>query len=283
MRLITKYSLFEKMGIVSELEKIADDIIEKFKTKDEFTYTLKYNDEMITINCVFNKNLESNGNIVVKSFNDKIFTLNVKNKNAKSTIIHELKHIDRKVRTGKHNYHTVLDSSFDKLSKSYEHLFRDRDTLHSILYYTNPEEFESYYNNIFYDIKEEVSKLSDNNEKRKTIDRLLNKEEIFQIYKFFNNIDFEISLLFKNKKSMNFFLSELSKVISTYSPEENRITFNRPNNFKKLVNLLKSFYWSIENKDDIKSNHLEDEINKIVNKSVKDNYRKFYRIYSLLI
>lgn len=288
MKLILNYNLFnEKLGIVDGLENLANNIVIGLENNKEFIYQGEYNNKNITIRCIVSPRIKADAALIVNNFKENKFTIKIKDKNSpklKYFILHELKHLDRKMRTGKYDYETLL-INFLKISDDYEFLFKKsgKDLLYVIIYYTSQEEFESYYTNIYYELKDMISETMTKEEKKKIIDDYLNRQEVFSVFKLLHNNEFDINILFKNKRSLNFFLSEIESLFKSFSHDGN-IFGSYVSDFKKIKTLLKSLYWYLKNDDDeIKINKTANEINNMVNLSVRKNYKKFYRLYTLLI
>ncbi len=99
MNHIIKYNnfIFEKMGIINELEPISDDIISKIGDKEYLKYEMNYLGFNIIINIYVLYDKKLLGDFQVEN-SDK-FEFNIRlNGLDKSTLIHELKHLDRCIR-----------------------------------------------------------------------------------------------------------------------------------------------------------------------------------------
>lgn len=84
----------EKLGIVTNLESIADHVISKLKEKNYYQLEARIRDYDVTIEFYLLRNLDNSGSFGIEDFDNKIFKIKLKSLN-KSTLIHELKHLDR--------------------------------------------------------------------------------------------------------------------------------------------------------------------------------------------
>lgn len=84
----------EKLGILNNLSDLADFIISKLKDTNYYQYTDNYKGTNIILNCFLVKKIKKFGAFFeIEDPNEKIFKIKTTTLN-KSTIVHELKHLD---------------------------------------------------------------------------------------------------------------------------------------------------------------------------------------------
>jgi hypothetical protein len=274
----------ERLGIVEELDDIANIIIKELSDKNYFELKSTLNSVSFTLECYKNTSKVHNFDAVFTTIDLKsnLFKIIITELN-KDILIHELKHLHRALflnkKIGKPTRHQLVNHVSDIVSSNYKHLFNSKDSKYifqKIIYYSNPNEFEAYFNQI-YSYLEPLIK-NDNSSKEEKIDKVkefLNNQEIFIIYRYFNEKDFSISDFVNDNDSANFIANEINRLISARSTGSQGISF-----YKKISSYLKMF--SFLKKSDVLLNKEVKEINYMVNKSIKNNYRKFFRIFSLL-
>lgn len=270
------FLIYEKLGVLEELENVADIILKNLKNKDYFKYQGKYLDKDLIIHTFLNSpsNKNSDATFEVDDFEKNEFTIVISELN-KSYLIHELKHMDRALRRGfKNDVYSKLNKLIFFVSKKYGSLFNDEHSpklLMLCFYYFEPDEFEAHYNHIYQNIKERITSEMNRQEKKEIIDLILNEETIFNFYKHYYHNKFDILYFFKSIKHCNIFIKEI---------------FNQ--DYIKTSRIEKLFIWF---KLNILSKFKEDEvidknvknINLLINKQVQENYRKFFRLYSIFI
>jgi len=289
MKYLKSYKLFEKLGVSSylfDLVKLAKENLEKnpiyvLKTN------LKGND--ITINFEFSKEeVEDSGLNLSAYFQvedpDKlIFNIYLTDLKS-STILHELKHLDRALSTDLNtDSYFYLSHVGRAITLKYKHLLYNSDSddiLIQSLYLINPDEFESYYNQFYLDLKELITDDMDNTEKRKIIKEFLDNQVIYDLYKFFiNRGGFDFENFFKDKKSLNEYLNILIIKIEQFSKHSEDYDI-------KKMDVVKSKLLSIANmfkKDDKDVNSIIKEINIPFNKVINTGYKKFHRLYTIFM
>lgn len=255
--MIKKYSEFinEKLGIVKGLSEMADIILDGLSDSDYFLLETEYLGETIKINCYIEDIKDLDGLFRVDG--EREFTIKI-SKLDKFVIIHELKHLDRAIRTGlKTDPHFYINHIGSYVAKKYRMLFQN--------------EFESHFNHIYHELDAITSDLKDH-EKRKAIDKYLSESHIYLVYKNLYKKNFNISMFFKNNKSTNLFLNILYETIEKFSKKEDH--------YIKLGSVFKNTIKNIFKKED--DNIQKNDINYYINKSIKKNYKKFSRLYTLL-
>ena len=277
MNHIIKYNnfIFEKMGIINELEPISDDIISKIGDKEYLKYEMNYLGFNIIINIYVLYDKKLLGDFQVEN-SDK-FEFNIRlNGLDKSTLIHELKHLDRCIRRNfKTDSYFYINHIGSLIVKNYKFLFKSKDDIELLLdtfYFCNPDEFESHYHNIFNDIRNEL-KLNNDNEYN-TIDNIIKNEYIYKLYKYYYENKFDLLDFFNSNSDCNIFLDEFIKRQDLfYNKKDEKITKN-----DKIKYWFKSKINKIIFNDEINKSLLK-QINYYINKHIQNSYKKFYKLY----
>jgi len=287
MKKIKSFNNFlnEKLGVLSGLEEMADVILKELSDKNYFKYKTRYLDKDITIHCFKSKDSdiykELSGSFSVDDSEKFEFTIKISDL-SKSTLIHELKHLDRTIRRGmKTDTYYYINHIGRYVAKQYGHLFTNKDNAEILIetfYYCNPDEFEAYYQNIYQDIKDLMFEGMTREEKIETIKSVIENEEIYTFFKHYYNNEFRLEDFFKTKEDCNFFLKDF-----IYRQE---LFFNQQDDTISNLDKIKSWFKSnILNKftKDEKINPGVKELNYYINKIVKRNYPKFGRLYAIFI
>jgi len=274
-----KYILtFEKLGILEELDLIADDVINIFnKTNDNnIIQNFNYLNNNISIRFILDSKMDNDGEFEVVDFYKLIFLIRIK-KVDKSILIHELKHLDREIRKGgnKDSYYKL--NHIGKFTiNNYKHFAKNNsDFISMIFYYIDPNEFESYYNGIYNDLKELLIDI-DVEDKRKFIKNYLEKQDIYILYRELYKNGFDISLFFKNNNDVNYLVDEIEKNINYYKNYKHVFIPY----YEILISKIKNIFSNFKNEKDLNKN--VKDLNKMVMKVVNKNYPKFHRLYSIL-
>jgi hypothetical protein len=270
--MILKYSdfLFEKLGVLSSLEKITDLVIDELKDKNYFLLETEYLGKKIKINFFLQEIKGLDGIFRVDDPEKLEFTIKIE-KLSKNILIHELKHMDRALRRDlKTDAYHYLNHIGKYVANKYKYLFKNKtvDLFLNIVYYSNPDEFEAYYNDMHLTLKEMTNGLTEE-EKRLKIKDYLSNSEIYIMYKFFYENKFDISNFFKSNKDANMFIDVLYDTIEKFG--------NKEEYYIKIGNVIKNRIKNLFKKEDlnIKSN----DINYYINKNIRRNYPKFSRLY----
>lgn len=265
------------LGIINEIEKIADKILSEIKWLNYYEHQINYHGKDITIHCYkINKQSTYHGYTIRGYFepiNPNTFKI-VFSESNKSTLVHELKHMDWYLRrAGKTDAYWFINHVGRHIIINYEHLFKDKETaqiLQRTFYSCNPDEFEAHYHGLWMQIRKMITPEMSTAQRIKIIKDFLNEEEIFILYKAYYKINFNLESFFKTKEDCNFFINEFF-----YRQE----TLNKITQFDRLKSLIKS---TILNKF-IKDKNIDvgvKEFDYYINKTIKSNYKKFFRLYS---
>jgi hypothetical protein len=294
MKRINDFNTFiiEKLGVLHELEDIADRVIKGIKESKHknpnYVLELDWKGKKVKVICILNPNLKgAEANFItldpgeLKDIGYKISsrTLN------KSTIIHELKHLIRHI--SHHDYlnpksnqrrYTMLNAVGEFTADTYKSILK-KDPINlfiNTLYYCNPDEFESYFNQIYFELKELITPEMNKQERRKLIKELLNGTKIHIFYKLYSEKPFRSSWFFKSNRDANFFAQEMENKIEEYKVIGPLAGFDTVdvlrNKARQFINLFKS---------DEEIGYKSRRIDKWVNDSIKKNYKKFFRLYTL--
>lgn len=285
MKKIKSFNNFitEKLGILTDLEKMADTILNELSKKDYFRYKTSYLGKDITIHCFLKKSSdyykELSGSFSIDDGQNFEFTIKI-DELSKNTLIHELKHLDRAMRRGmKTDTYFYINHIGRYVSKEYGHLFKDKNKAEILIetfYYCNPDEFEAYYQDIYYEIKEMIEEGMSKKEKTEIIKENLENKDVFTFFKHFYENEFNLEDFFKSKKDCNIFLRDFF-----YRQE---LFFNQKDETISNLDKVKSWFKSNILNKFLKDQKVDVEIkffNYYINKVVKNNYRKFYRLYAL--
>ena len=277
-QLISDWKKFnEKLGIVYDIESIADDIIKGLSKKNYFEWKGKFRGKDITIECYL-MNLEKDTSAKFQKVDkeNNIFKISTENLK-KSTIIHELKHLDYYLRNGEkeHDYLTHITKT---LTKVYPHMLKDPEIFYWIIYLTNQNEFESYFNEFYWELKEKFDgKDLSRNEKRDLIDEYLKEEPLVFVFSHYYKRGFDLKSVFKSNREANKFLSKTIQTIKDYKKGKADID-KWDILLTKFTSLFRKF-----RKDEEIDNSLVKDIEMMINKSIKRNFKKISRLYTLLL
>lgn len=270
----------EKLGIVEELEPIADLVFDNLIGKSYYRLETILRGQDVKVDFYVDKKFANSGSFSVKSFDNLEFKIKLK-KLRKSTIIHELKHLDRTVanKSKSHDKYTTMNHIINFVTNKLDFLFAHKDyaeTLSLIIYFVNPDEFEAFFNQIYFDIKKRIGTDMSRQEKIDFIKEELELEPIYINYRHLSKNKFDIRKCFNNNRDLNKFLKEYTRFTNSFN-QGKRDFITIPQYLMARINKLMNKYLKDEESD-----KLYLEINEMVNKSIQKNYKKFYRLYSLL-
>jgi len=273
----------EKLGVLSGIEEMADVILKELSDKNYFKYKTRYLGKDITIHCFLKKSSdyyqELSGSFSIDDGQNFEFTIKI-DELSKNTLIHELKHLDRAMRRGmKTDTYFYINHIGRYVAKEYGYLLKDKDKAKILIetfYYCNPDEFEAYYQDIYYEIKEMIEEDMSKKEKMEIIKENLENKDVFTFFKHFYENEFNLEDFFKSKEDCNLFLRDFF-----YRQE---LFFNLKDETISNLDKVKSWFKSTILNKFLKDRKLDVEVkffNYYINKIVRNNYRKFYRLYAL--
>jgi hypothetical protein len=283
MKRISDFNTFitERLGILTSLEDIADKILKELSGKKYYRLETEYLGNQIKIDCYLLKPEEQNGRELSGSFrveDPDNFEFSIKmDEISKSTLIHELKHMDRSIRRKmKTDNYFYINHIGRYVADKYRHLFTTKENaevLIETLYYCNPDEFEAYFNDIYYELKEQITPEMSKLEIRNIVKETLEDEEVYIFFKQYYKSKFDIEDFFKSKRDCNYFLSEFfNKMDKFFTNEDDTIS-----NSEVFFSWIKSALSISE------ENVSTSEINHLINRIVQKNFKKFGRLYTLLL
>lgn len=282
----------EKLGVVDGLEEIAEEIIEEIKRRQTEYGPLSYKrnqcniktewrDQEINLNFILDSNLKSAGSFRVDGENE--FTIMSKDLD-RITIIHELKHLDRSVsKKSKRSKISKIKALSGPVSAKYKHLLKhsyqgdNSSIISDVIYYSNPDEFEAYFNELYSDLKSKLEGV-DVSERRNFIKNYLDITEIYIIYRYLYNNKFDISLFFKNNRNANSYMNEINKRVKEMS-DVNTIKM-KTNKVNIILDKISKFVMALGKDEDVSKD--VKKINNYINYQIGKNYPKFHRLYTLL-
>ena len=275
----------ERMGILFDIEDICDDIFEMFKDSDYFEYKTKYRGRNITIECfkidddVVDKKNNYSAYFSVIDNEKNIFKIVIGTDISKSLIFHELKHLDHCLsRDYKPDDFYYIYHTGKYVITKFKHLIKNSDVLLEVLYSITRNEFESYYNEFYFELKDKIKDDMSNEEKRKIIDEHLNDTTIYDITKYYYHNSFKLEDFFRTKMDLSAFLNMVVIKIENWDNEEE---YNI-----KSKDILKSRFTQFINmfKNDILLDKIDqsllNQINRLIDGEAKRNFKKFHRLYT---
>ena len=289
----------EALGLNKSLERLADKVMKELSDKNEFTLRTNYlcKDLNLPVNFIIIhfkilddirsfQNLHTKSQTLasttINNASNYEFTIKMK-KLEYHSLIHELKHVDRSIRKNfGYDPTSVLNFAGRVKINDYKHLFKIGGSLNllaKILYLVDEDEFEAYFISTYYELKDLLINQADKDNKRKAIKEFLDHNMIFQIHKQFYQQKFDLSKFFRNKKDVNNFVNQLDK--TTVALKQNAPTLS-----DAKATILKSriqHMFSFLTKDDVEFSTEVKKINNIMNRHIQKNYKKFFRLYTLLI
>jgi len=282
--MITKFYLFESLGVMTSLETLANDIIEHLKKDSYYKLETNYRGKDVIINCYKLDKLSYAGDNIQACFSIEDVEKNEVNIKTttlrKGDIIHELKHFDYAI---SHNWKVDTYYYLNHIGRyvltNLNYLVKNNDILSDVLYLINPDEFSAYYQSHYYEL---LDLLNDQKiDKREIIDNYLNSQTDFILYKFFDKNGFDIKDYFKSTRDLIQYLNDLSTKIDQFYDKDDKFYYSFSDKIGK-----KAKYYLNKLKSDIDMNKdcekIMKELNNYINDEVKRNYKKYYRLYTLL-
>lgn len=223
----------ESLGINSEIGNLTDEIIDIFKTEKNFKLSTTLRGINLTINCHFEdklKGLDPSSLAGIRIINREkgefeLFTSTLE----RPTILHEIKHIDRSCALISKGLpapkHGNIKHISEFISKRLGYLFKSikggsaGKILIDILYYSDQNEFESYFNQFYEELKSIIKPNMTGDEKRKIISDHLNDKIMYKYYWYYSKNNFNIAYYFKTKNGINLFINELYQLLAEFQKD----------------------------------------------------------------
>jgi len=260
-------SITEKRGILTELEYIADDIIEKMIGKSSIRYKFNFKDSNIDVKIKIDPTNKDIGTMRNGIISNSIILSSLD----KSVLIHELKHllyINQNPNSS--GFKNSISRSFNWIESKYGKEFNEghKEIITALFYLIEPDEFEAQYNGLYHMIKSQVEK--DPSNKKEIVDRLIKQDDLYKLYTSFIKWDFDIRNWFKDEKYVKPFFNDLYHTINIL----------KKSTIKATILLSIDYYFSFKRKN-INTEKAVKNFNRLVNTQVHKNYRKLMRLYSL--
>jgi hypothetical protein len=275
MKYIFTKKQFESLGVSSYLDPIVDSVKKNLSdTNREYSLSVKMHGKSVKINFVYDieselykgQKLESYAQLINPDPDNIEYLVNLGSL-SDSSIIHEIKHVDRDVARGlTTDFHYYLNHVGRDVIENYSGGFRtekDSDYLSLIFYLVNPDEFESHYNDLYKDLTENIPATLSPLEKRDKIKEFLEDTDFYVVYKDLSAGNFSLEYLFNDRESLNYFLTLFSIKMDQFiedDPEYND--------------------WGI-NIEVVDMKKMEIYINKLLYRTALKGFKKINRIYSL--
>jgi hypothetical protein len=289
--MITKFKLFEKLGINEDIEKLSNELIDAFKLNikkgvNEFIFETNYLDQNITIICKYVKKLKENtqASFLTIDYKNRIFKI-ITTSLSKETFIHEIKHLDRKLKNPNDDF-IYLSYIGRQLLDKYSFLVKSKykNIIDYIIYWANPDEFEAYYHQYYYTLKKLTNKVDSNEEKRKIIDKFLSDKMMYNTYKEFSHNNFDLRVFFKSNRALNEYIDKYMKHYETLDKEKN-IYYKWLNEDSFFSLYIKPLFNIFKKEKDLteESKTFVKKFNKLINYNIMKNWKKFHRLYTLIL
>jgi hypothetical protein len=271
--------IVEKLGVIPHLSLIAEDILSNIKGKKYYKWQGEYLQKQVTINCFIMDIPNLEGSFQVENSQDFIFNIKISpDSKMKSTLIHELKHMDRAIRRKmKTDTYHYINHVGKYVAGKYTNLFKSKDAgeiLVDTFYLCNPDEFEAYFHNLWEDISILITEDMTREQKIDIVRQTLENEQIWIIFKFYYTNPFDLMDFFNTESDCAYFLKEFIRVLDLFYNNKN---FNMTN-FDRFKIWFKSKVFNNQKLD----RELLKEMNYYINKCVRSNYKKFSRLYTLV-
>ena len=269
----------EKLGIQDEVESISNDILSNLKDKKYYKLSFKN----ATIECYLYPNLKGSS-AFFRQDGPLQFTIKFKSLK-KSHVIHEVKHLLKRLgskwanKKTTHDKYAITNHVGSYILNEFDFLLKKDpyEVLRYTIYYSNPDEFEAYYNQFYYELKQLINPNMQKKEKREIIKSHLEKQTIFQIYNVFYKSKFDASIFFHKIEDVNLF----TKTLKVKSEEfKNKNKFNSIPFSKLITNQILSIIRRLFNNDEPMDKSVH-KLNSLVNRSIQKNYHKFFRLYTV--
>lgn len=274
MKYIFTKKQFESLGVSSYLDPIVDLVKKNLSDNKEYTASVKMHGRDVKIHFVYDidsefykgQKLESYAQLMNPDPDNIEYLVNLGTLND-SSIIHEIKHVDRDVaRSLTTDFHYYLNHVGRDVIENYPGGFKseeDSDYLSTIFYLVNPDEFESNYNDLYKDLGRIISNDLSRIEKRQKIKEFLEDTDFYNVYRDISSGKFSLESLFKDKESLNYFLSLFSVKMDQFIEDEPE--YND---------------WSIDI-EVLDMEKMKIYIDKLLYRTAIKGFKKIHRLYSL--
>ena len=253
--------------------------------KNYYKLSTNYLSKNITLHCYKVNKLEENIAVFSVIDYDKLEFKIKTTANNISSIVHELKHMDFALRgKGREDKFFRLRHSGRYTTKSLKHLLDDgsMSVLDMIFYCVNDDEFQAQYHDMYYDLKKEISDNMTNDEIRKNIDEFLNRKKVYILYSIIYKYGVDIRAFFKSKRDLYYWLDSLRKRMEYIDKEGDDYYIKKSEIYlNKIKFFINKFRKDIEQSSD--NEKFIDKINYMMNLHVKNNFKKFSRLYALFL
>lgn len=284
--------IYEFRGVLSYLDELAYEVIDKIQDNVDKPVKVKLRGRPVNIKsaCQLKTNMRGKTVTINLQWGDKLidgYAAYVQFKDDLEfnlytstlqipTIVHELKHIDRMVaKPTTRDYYYINQVGRHVVKNFPKELFFDGDNSKNILsksfYFFDPNEFESYYNDMYRTLKSKLS-ASGNIKSKEIVKKFLKTHTAYIYYKFYYERGFDVDDFFKNTSYTNYFLNLLlEKIIIFRDGEDEDIRYR---DFSQLKDL------DIQ-PDDATLTSFGKEINQLMNKQIIKGFKKFHRLYTI--
>lgn len=272
MKYILSLAQFESLGVSSYLDEVVNDVINNLSEENiEYVRNVILHNRNVKIRFVYSsdskeykgQSFESYSQLVNPDIDNLEYLISI-GSITQSSIIHELKHVDRDISRDlyadfyyylNHVGRDVIDNKFNDENFNY---------LNSIFYMVNPDEFEAYYNDIYKKVGLEIKQKGGNS--NEIIDQSLKDPEYSNFYDVYFDIyknGFKLSDYFKNSEELNYFLSLFSLKMDQFINDDPEY-----NNWNMDVNV-------------IDMSKMEKYINGVLIRAANKGFKKISRLYTI--
>ena len=276
MKYILSLVQFESLGVSSYLDDIVNDVINNLSGENtEYVKNVILHNKNVKIRFVYSQDstsykgqsFESYAQLVNPDIENLEYLISIGSL-TNSSIIHELKHVDRDVSRDLYaDFYYYINHVGRDVIENEKDLFNPDDVnyLNSIFYMVNPDEFEAFYNDIYNKVAQDLKTKSGNS--NEIIDHHLKSGEYSDFYEIYFDLyknGFNLSDYFRNAEDINYFLSLFSLKVDQFI-EDDDIGYN---NWDMEVNV-------------IDMGKMEKYINKILISAANKGFKKISRIYTI--
>jgi hypothetical protein len=271
---------FESLGVVSELDDIIEIVQDKLG-RGETEFTLQTNLRGVDTDIKFVHNpereeykgssLHSYFQLTDTNIDHPKFLISLGDLK-RSTIAHELKHLDRELaRKLVAEFSYYLNHVGRDVIQNMSYLAKDEeseDILSLSLYLINKDEYEAYYNEFQREIQSMINPEMTQGEKEKVIREYLEEQDIYLLYKQINDEGgFNLESYFKDRASM-------LKYLSAFTSKREEWIEDRTDEYDDWENIK-----GLEEDTPSGMSKLAKKINHHFTKIIREGIKKFDRLY----